>query len=943
MTSSGVNLHSGDVFQVNMTYNGTTLTVTIKDTAAQATFTHSYAVSIASVIGNSTAYVGFTASTGTATATQDILTWTYAPTAPASPNAPSGLGAVAASANSVSLFWTNNSSNQTSFNLDRATDPNFTQNLITENLTPADLASYIDSAPGIAPGGTYYYRLRAFNSAGNSGNSNVAVASIPLAPPKPTVPQPPLVPDPQTSIVVDISSTTISLRWQDNAGEADIYTGLQYDVFRSVNQGSFNLVATLPPASHNPPTLYQWTDTNLTPNTYYEYHVEAVDVSGHNDFVGASATTLTLPPSLIYSQLNNNAVTLYYTIPTGAVGMNIYRGTASGNETLLASTGVSTGTYVDNTVQSGTTYYYYVTAVNHTLDGLSEESDPSNESSPANGGGAFEWTGAGGNNNWSTSANWMGGTAPTGGGNETLIFPNGAARLTNVDDLPAGGNAFAGILTSGAGYNFTLNNSLVLGSGGLSMSVAGTETISAAVSGVGIFLLTSDRSQAVSGSTLTVNPNITELNGAMLTVSGGGNITLGGTIAGSGGFTSTDSGTLTLAGANTYTGPTTISAGTVIADQNTPLGVNSDATVAAGASVNVQGILAPGVGLLGQYYNVAPQSASFVSLAALNSSLAGMTPALTALSSTSSLNNSFDFDTTGDAFPAPYNANATNFEAVFTGDFTAQSAGTYTFDTASDDGSMLFIDGNVVVNNNNFQGVVTQTGTVSLSAGLHSIVIAYYQGTGGYGFYADVQVPGGTLVRIPNALLGALSTNNVQIGSLAGDGTVALGANQLTVGGSNHDAVFTGIVSGNSAANVVKTGTRSQTIGQPNYGGTTTISGGTLQFGDGTFPFAAMPSGAISDNGNLVIANPTGSTLTYGGVVSGTGSLSISGGGSLTLSGVNTYTGPTNISGGTVSHQQCRTGQQRQRNRRRECDVECPGDGQCRPGGHVLQLRAQQS
>ena len=132
MTSSGIDLHSGDVFQVNMTYDGTTLGVTIKDTASQATFTHNYTVSIESYIGNSTGYVGFTASTGTATATQDILTWTYSPTAPASPNAPSGLGAVAASANSVSLFWTHNSTNQSSFNLDRATDSNFTQNLSTQ-------------------------------------------------------------------------------------------------------------------------------------------------------------------------------------------------------------------------------------------------------------------------------------------------------------------------------------------------------------------------------------------------------------------------------------------------------------------------------------------------------------------------------------------------------------------------------------------------------------------------------------------------------------------------------------------------------------------------------------------------------------------------------------------------------------------------------------------
>ena len=106
--------------------------------------------------------------------------------------------------------------------------------------------------------------------------------------------------------------------------------------------------------------------------------------------------------------------------------MNIYRGTASGGETLLRlDQGSATGTYVDNTVQAGTTYYYYVTALNHTLDGLSEESAPSNESSPASGGGAFEWTGAGADDKWTTGANWLGGSVALrpGNGNETLIFP----------------------------------------------------------------------------------------------------------------------------------------------------------------------------------------------------------------------------------------------------------------------------------------------------------------------------------------------------------------------------------------------------------------------------------------------------------------------------------------------------------------------------------------
>ncbi len=74
----GVNLHSGDIMQVQMTYNGTTLTMTITDTATPTeTFTTSWPINIPSTVGSTNAYVGFTAGTGGATATQSILTWSY--------------------------------------------------------------------------------------------------------------------------------------------------------------------------------------------------------------------------------------------------------------------------------------------------------------------------------------------------------------------------------------------------------------------------------------------------------------------------------------------------------------------------------------------------------------------------------------------------------------------------------------------------------------------------------------------------------------------------------------------------------------------------------------------------------------------------------------------------------------------------------------------------
>ena len=97
----------------------------------------------------------------------------------------------------------------------------------------------------------------------------------------------------------------------------------------------------------------------------------------------------------------------------------------------------------------------------------------------------------------------------------------------------------------------------------------------------------------------------------------------------------------------------------------------------------------------------------------------------------------FDFSGNGSAFPAPYNSGATYMEVVWTGNFTANVAGSYIFTTGSDDGSRLWIDGSgptnttgatLVVDNWFDQGTTYRSGTITLSAGLHTIAIAFYNG-----------------------------------------------------------------------------------------------------------------------------------------------------------------------------------------------------------------------
>ena len=77
MTSSGVNLHSGDVFNVRMNYDGTNLTMIITDATTLASFMQTWAVDIPNAVGGPVVYLGFTGGTGYQTATQQILNWTY--------------------------------------------------------------------------------------------------------------------------------------------------------------------------------------------------------------------------------------------------------------------------------------------------------------------------------------------------------------------------------------------------------------------------------------------------------------------------------------------------------------------------------------------------------------------------------------------------------------------------------------------------------------------------------------------------------------------------------------------------------------------------------------------------------------------------------------------------------------------------------------------------
>jgi hypothetical protein len=68
------------------------------------------------------------------------------------------------------------------------------------------------------------------------------------------------------------------------------------------------------------------------------------------------------------------------------------------------------------------------------------------------------------------------------------------------------------------------------------------------------------------------------------------------------------------------------------------------------------------------------------------------------------------------------------FAIVYSGMFNVSAAGTYQFRINSDDGTKLYIDGNPVVMNDGVHPPKSVSGSVTLSAGDHELVLEYFQG-----------------------------------------------------------------------------------------------------------------------------------------------------------------------------------------------------------------------
>ena len=495
----------------------------------------------------------------------------------------------------------------------------------------------------------------------------------------------------------------------------------------------------------------------------------------------------------------------------------------------------------------------------------------------------------------------------TGAGGALTKTGSGTLTLAGANTYTGTTTVTAGTLSTNAADRISDSSAITLSSGATFL-LGGNETVGS-IAGAGNYSIAGFRLTAGGdNSSTTVSGNITGAGGAL---------------------TKTGSGTLTLAGANTYTGTTTIAEGTLALGAGASLGNAGGSDIVLGGASASAGSTAT--------LTIAPTATVSLDAAVTYTANAGANNLGATISGgTIALNSgSRVFSVADSAAAVDLTVSSVLSNGTAASDLIKQGAGTlllsgentYTGVTTIQGGTLL-VGGNVAASTNGALGnradsinlgraTVTIAGenVALLTNGAFTIgrgvaVDTGFNGTTDFtstlggntantsGFSGQIfaqkdlivsQVAGGTL-NITGGITTFSSSVNRAI-NFAGPGAINVSGSRIE-NGTGGGITAVNITNGTTTFSVDNT-----------YTGATTISGGTLQIGNGGTTGALSTSSAITNNGTLVFnrSNTITQGTDFNSVISGTGSLIQAGSGSLVLTGANTYAGSTTINAGTIS------------------------------------------
>jgi autotransporter-associated beta strand protein len=796
------------------------------------------------------------------------------------PKAPANVSALALSGSAIELTWT-----------DSTVSPNFATNYAIQESTDnvhfttvahAGQESTSYTVTGLQQSTTYYFQIGGSNSAGSSGASNVASAT--------TTNQTGQTPTaPQGLGATPASGSEVYLTWTNTASNETGFTLTRATDRLFTQHVVIQTIASAP---------FYYTDgaAGLSPGNTYYYRLQATNSSGSSSTSNTASVNIPkVPPAPTNASavVNAGQVVVSWTDHAGpfALGYQISRSVDGGPYSIYADrpetsdAPPSTQTFPDTNVPLGHTYSYEIVAEN-----VSGFSAPAYATVRVLGQATLTLDNQG---------NLAFTVSPGAPDRLRIQLASGIYTLADPAVTIAVNGAGAGFVT-GAGSSTVTIPAAHLSAMTLDTS-DNTDTITIISDAVPI-TITADSGGGKPTINLgdptnneTIAGTITNAGNGYLSIAGSGTTTITGSLIcqAGGGVVLAGTGTIHIGG-NIHLGP----AGNLIdsgSGQDTISGMISGTANSGFATVQ---------GLTGTYFNL-PAAQNLIQPAQPSNPawLGNQAPAVTA-----QLVGPIDFpdiadngfaDSVGD--PAYYKlgtGNNDNVEARWYGNITIPGSGTtpipINFATTSDDGSMVYIDGNVVVNNNNFQPPTQATGLANLTPGVHTIDVEYYQGGGGATMDLQWDTSGSThFVDIPNSAFSTIAAVNGL--TMSGTGTLTLsktntysGSTMIDAGtlivaanGAMGPATATGIVVNNGGA-LAFTGGLNYTTAEPiSISGSGPAGNGAIENISGTNTFA-IP---ITVPGMVVIGSVAGTMTLAGNITCQGGGITLTGAGVITIAG----------------------------------------------------------
>ncbi|MFT3938462.1 autotransporter-associated beta strand repeat-containing protein [Rhodopseudomonas sp.] len=495
-----------------------------------------------------------------------------------------------------------------------------------------------------------------------------------------------------------------------------------------------------------------------------------------------------------------------------------------------------------------------------------------------------------------------GGVSKAGGGTMILTGTNSYTGGTTISagtlQIGDGGNngSITGDVINRASLVFNRSGmytfgGAISGTGSVRKTGAGVTILTGANTYTGVTTISSGVLQIGDGGTTgSITNNVT--NNASLAFNRSDTYTFGGVISGWGSVNQLGTGTTVLTGNSAYTGGTTISAGTL------QIG-NGGTTGSIAYNVNNNGTLAFNRSNALTFSGLISGTGSVAQLGAGNLSLPGA--------------NTY----TGGTTISRGTVTVGNNSALGTGDVKMIQGATFAFGIGD-----YTLANNFVISGTsifNIRAGTTQTITGAVSDG-DTAGIIQKNGDGKLILSGPTSYSGGTIInagtlQLANSnMLSATTAATVAsgttldlggfdqtIGSLAGAGSVALGAALLTTGADNSSTNFSGAMSGTGG--LTKQGTGNLVLsGTNDYTGPTTINAGTLSV-NGSIASAVTASsggrlGGSGSVGSTTIAS--GGTLAPGnsiGTLTVNGDLTFAAGSSYAVEVSPTASDRTNVTG----------------------------------------------